>query len=118
MRFHESSRVVFSLILAFGLTAATGAQAHDERWDPAGRFYIGVDIGAEYVDLAGITGTVVGGLFTPRRDLGETDETFWTESIGAVIGFADGAGLSLPDPIGENARIELSDDPSAICRTG
>ncbi|MBW2446600.1 MAG: hypothetical protein JRG83_11800 [Deltaproteobacteria bacterium] len=106
MRFHESPRVIFSLILAFGLTAATGAQAHDERWDPAGRFYFGLDVGAEYVDLAGIQGTVAGP-FGLLDELGETDETFWTESIGAVLGFADGAGLSLPDPIGENARIEL-----------
>jgi hypothetical protein len=87
--------------LAAALLAAVPALAH-ETWKEPGHVYLRAGVNAEYVNLPEVEAFIDGGLET----VGQTDDTFWAEGLHAVLGFVDGSGMNLPDPIGQNARIE------------
>jgi len=90
------------LALALALAAAP-AWAQDDAFDMPGGLYVGGGIGVEYVNLPEVSAI----LGPDGTSLGSTDDEFLTESAHLLAGFVDRDGLSLPDPVGRNARIEL-----------
>lgn len=100
MELSRSGLIAITLaVLGFGLAPAT-AGAHD-RWPAPGDFYVELGGGVEWVNLPELTAFNTNG-----REFGAIDDEFrrWTAEV--ALGYADPDGLSLPDPIGENARIE------------
>jgi len=93
-------RGLLALALAF---VARPAGAHDERFDLPGGLYVGGGVGVEYVNLPEVSAI----LGPDATSLGHTDDEFLTGSAHVLVGFVDREGLSLPDPVGRNARLEL-----------
>jgi hypothetical protein len=87
-------------LAAAGLAAAP-AGAHD-TWKEPGSVYLRAGVNAEQVNLPEVKAPID----NLTESIGHTDDTFWMEGLHAVVGFLDGSGMTLPDPIGQNARIE------------
>lgn len=87
--------------LAAALLAAGPARAH-ETWNEPGNVYLRLGVNAEYVNLPEVHGIID----VLRDSAGHTDDTFWMQGLHGVLGFVDTSGLNLPDPFGQNARIE------------
>jgi hypothetical protein len=82
--------------LALALVLGPGSARAD------GHLYFEGGGGGEYVDLPALTAFSQGG-----NKFSSIDDKFWLWSAEAAVGFADPDGMSLWDPVGENARIEL-----------
>lgn len=95
------SRLPAAAALGVALLAAGPARAHD-TWQEPGTVYLRAGINAEFVNLPEVDAIID----LNRNSVGHTDDTFWTEGLHAVLGFMDTSGLNLPDPFGQNARIE------------
>ncbi|HKI92380.1 MAG TPA: hypothetical protein VJ986_08755 [Gaiellaceae bacterium] len=93
---------VLGPVLLIGLPLGP-AQAHD-RWPTNGGPYLDIGGGAEFVNLPKVTAYVSG---IPGDEFGGIDDEFWTWSAEAALGFVDSEGTVLPDPMGQNARVEL-----------
>jgi hypothetical protein len=85
---------------ALCLLGAATAQAHPTRTG----LYIDGGGGFEYFNLPTSDG-IISSFIEP---VGNTDGTFWAESGFLTLGFMDGAGTTLPDPIGRDARVKLT----------
>jgi hypothetical protein len=88
------------LVAALCLLGASTAGAHATRTG----LYVEGGGGFEYFSIASVEGII-----NPMiDDVGNTDGTFWAESYFLTFGFQDGEGTTLPDPLGRDARVELS----------
>jgi hypothetical protein len=81
------------------LVAPAVTSAHSPGHDG---FYLGGGVGSEWFSLPSVEAIIDGS----RNEIGGTDGSFWAESAHLVVGYGDSDGLSLPDPIGQNARVE------------
>lgn len=94
------SKCIAAVLSAACVALAGVAHAgFEERWVVPGRFYTSFAAGVEYVNLPEVSG------WSSFLDA-VTDDNFMRWQVEGVFGFADPEGLTLPDPIGQNARIE------------
>lgn len=90
--------IVVAALLSLGLAEGAAAEA---GWAVPGSVYVEMGGGVEWVDLPEVSVGISAG-----ESFAGTDDEFdrWTAEV--AFGYADPDGLSLPDPIGRNARIE------------